>query len=368
MAWFDVDKSGLAAVLERRGKSFALFELIQNAWDSSPSRVDVRLSPIPSSPFVSVEVEDDGEGFSDLDHAYTMFAPSRRAGDPMKRGRFNLGEKLVLAICRKASITTTTGCIHFDGDGRRRGRETRAKGTAFVAELRMTRDELADVLADLARLIPSVPTFIDGERIECGEPIATFAAKLPTEIADAEGNMRRSVREASVTVYATDGPGEVLELGIPVVETDTGFRVNVLQKVPMNMDRDNVTPGFLKALNAAVLNSVHDQMTDEQASATWAQEAMGDARATPEAVRAVFTRRFGERAVVATPNDPMANAQASASGYNVVPGGSLSGDAWANVRKHGIVMPASQVFPQPKPEQQAAANAGRCPTCGKPIR
>ena len=32
-AWFEVDKQGLAKILERKGKEFALMELIQNAWD-----------------------------------------------------------------------------------------------------------------------------------------------------------------------------------------------------------------------------------------------------------------------------------------------------------------------------------------------
>ena len=31
--WFEVDKLGLAQILERKGKEFALFELVQNAWD-----------------------------------------------------------------------------------------------------------------------------------------------------------------------------------------------------------------------------------------------------------------------------------------------------------------------------------------------
>ena len=31
--WFEVDKQGLAKILERKGKEFALFELVQNCWD-----------------------------------------------------------------------------------------------------------------------------------------------------------------------------------------------------------------------------------------------------------------------------------------------------------------------------------------------
>jgi hypothetical protein len=32
--WLEVDRSGLAKLLERRGKEFALFEIISNAWES----------------------------------------------------------------------------------------------------------------------------------------------------------------------------------------------------------------------------------------------------------------------------------------------------------------------------------------------
>jgi hypothetical protein len=40
--WFEVDKEGLARILERKGKEFTLFDLIQNAWDEPGiSRVTV---------------------------------------------------------------------------------------------------------------------------------------------------------------------------------------------------------------------------------------------------------------------------------------------------------------------------------------
>jgi hypothetical protein len=38
MQWFDVDKQGLAKLLERRGKAFAIMELIQNAWDTNAKK------------------------------------------------------------------------------------------------------------------------------------------------------------------------------------------------------------------------------------------------------------------------------------------------------------------------------------------
>jgi len=368
MSWFHVDKAGLAAILARRGKAFALFELIQNSWDSGTDRVEVYLEPVPGAALLSLRVEDWGDGFADLEDAYTMFKPSRRASDADKRGRFSLGEKLVLALCRSARIITTSGSVVFaSGQDRQLSSQRREQGTLFEAEIRMTRDELGEVGEAVRRLIPPVPTRFNGQLLDQPAPLVTFETKLPTEIADAEGQLRRSVRLARVEVFETCGPGELLELGIPVVETDNHYRVNVLQKIPLNSDRDNVSPAFLRAIQAALLNHVHGQLDPEQAAEPWVQEAAGDARATADAVREVLAKRFGDRALVATPNDPMANAQAEAAGFTVVPGGALSAGTWANVRKHGLLVPASKAFPTPKPEVLAERNQNLCPTCQRPL-
>lgn len=112
--WFSVDKEGLAAILERRGKAWAVLELIQNALDTASPTVDVTLTPVPGTPQVMLTVTDeDPDGFKDLTHAYTLFAPSTKAGDAEKRGRFNFGCKMVLALCLEATITSTTGCWHI---------------------------------------------------------------------------------------------------------------------------------------------------------------------------------------------------------------------------------------------------------------
>ena len=47
----------------------------------------------------------------------------------------------------------------------------------------------------------------------------------------------------------------MFELGIPVVETEDRFHVDIQQKVPLNRDRDNVTPGYLRDVRTAVLNA-----------------------------------------------------------------------------------------------------------------
>lgn len=42
--WIDVDLDGLRKILERRGKEFAIYELVQNAWDENARSVDIKLS------------------------------------------------------------------------------------------------------------------------------------------------------------------------------------------------------------------------------------------------------------------------------------------------------------------------------------
>lgn len=371
MSWFNVDKAGLAAILERRGKFFAIAELLSNAWDSGTNRVSIDLAPVDGKPFADLRVEDWGEGFADLAEASTLFGKSRRAGDASKRGRFNLGEKLVLSVCRWADIQTACGGIGFNEDETtRRYKTSRTEGTLFTAEVRMTRDEYAEVCEKIKRVIPPVGTLFNGIELWRPDSICRFDVKLPTEISDADGQLRRTVRTSTVEVYKDEtGTGEILELGIPVVETENGYRVNVLAKVPLSFDRDNVTPAFLRAINVAILNNVHDDLTAEEAAKPWAQEAVGDARATAESVKAVVVKRFGDRAVIATPGDVCANAAAEAAGFTVIPGGALSADAWANIKKGNILIPSSRAFPTPKPDELAAAQeaAKLCPHCGKEI-
>ena len=70
MNWFEVDKQGLSKLLHGRPRAVVVHELVQNAWDTGASRVDVYLRPVPGSPHVEVEVvDDDPDGFKDLSHA-----------------------------------------------------------------------------------------------------------------------------------------------------------------------------------------------------------------------------------------------------------------------------------------------------------
>lgn len=369
--WFDVDKAGLAAILERRGKSFAIFELVQNAWDSGATAVSINLDPIVGQPYANLTVEDNSpEGWVDADHAFTMFSRSSRGANPEKRGRFNLGEKLVLACCRSATIATMAGTLHFNESGRRRSSDKTSVGTRFTAQIRMTRDELSECEASIAELIPPISTTYNGVPLTRPTLLRTIEAKLPTQIQDTEGNLRPSLRNTKVEVYDGNGCGGVLEMGIPVQTAEWPWRLNVLQKVPLGLDRDSITDSFRRALQVAVVNAMAATLEPEIVSAPWVQESIGDARATGETVTTVIRKQFGERAVVAVVGDPIANARAEADGCTVVHGGSLGADVWANVRKHAAIIPSSRAYPTMKPEERAAvvqAMGGTCPMCNQKL-
>ena len=352
--WFNVDKKGLAALMKGRSKAFILYELIQNAWDQDVSKVKVIVEGISNRAAVRIIVEDDDpEGFTDLSHAYTLFASSEKKANAEKRGRFNLGEKLVLALATEARIMTTKGAIFFDHTGRHTLRGKRSEGSEIRVEIPMTRAELDEVLDAAKRLIPpvGVTTTINGEELVQREFVTSFIETLPTLIADKEGVMCRTERQTAIRV-CEPLPGEtatLYEMGIPVVETGDRFHVDVGQKVPLNMDRDNVTPSYLRAIRVAVLNHTDTLISKEDTAATWVSEAISDKRVENAAVRTVFKKRFGENAVAYDPSDPEANKISTAEGRTVVHGGSLTGEQWENVRRAGALPPAGQVTPSPRP-------------------
>ncbi len=367
---FEVDKKGLAKLLARRGKHFAVLELIQNALDEDVREVKVVLSPASKRGKWQLVVEDDSPtGFADLSHAYTLFAESSKKTDPEKRGRFNLGEKLVIALCDHATIVTTTGGVEFTDNGRRSLRRKTEAGSVFCGTMRMTLDEVDETIAAIESVIvpdgikltvaryrgtynPGDP--VDGEeavQFDYHTKLSMFEETLPTERADEEGYLRATKRKTEVEVFEPrEGEvGTLYEMGIPVVETGDTWHVNVLQKIPLNTDRDNVTPSYLKKVRTFVLNAMADELPKEAATAAWVSEALSSKDVESEAVGAVLDHRYGKKRVIADPSDPEGTKLAVSQGYTVIQAGSLNRDQWSQVRRTGRALPAGRVTPSPKP-------------------
>lgn len=357
--WFDVDADGFGQISAKKDRGRVILELVQNAVDEKgTTTVEVVLEPIPGRPAARLVVRDDNpEGFADLRDSYTLFRPSKKKDDPTKRGFMNIGEKIVLSLCNNAQIVTTKGTVVFDNDGRKQTRQVRDAGSVFEGEMRMTRDELEEASKTIRSLIPpdGVTIQFNGVALRPRQPLREVETRLPTVAPDEDGNMRRTERKTTVRIY-TPEDGEVAtlyEMGIPVVETGDKYHVDIQQKVPLNMDRDNVTPAYLQKVRVLVLNEMHSDLSSEDATEPWVRSAASDTDCSDDATVAVVGKRFGDDAVAYDPSDPPANKLAVADGRTVVPGGSCSRGEWENIRRAGAVPPAGQVTPS-KPGYSAS--------------
>jgi hypothetical protein len=368
--WFDVDKSGLGKQAEQHGKGRLVGELVQNALDEAGvTRIDITLAPVPGRPLADLTVEDDSpEGFRDLAHAYTLFAESYKRANPEQRGQYNFGEKLVLAVCESASISTTKGTVVFDPEEGRleKPRQKRERGSVFQGRIRLTREEFPQVCDYLRSLLlpDDVAVTFNGDRLLPRQPVRTFEASLETPVADEGGVMRLRVRKTAVSVYEAL-PGEVpglYEMGLPIVETGDKWHVSVGQKVPLNRDRDNVRPAYLQAVRVATLNAAYDLLTTgEEATAGWCKLAGADASCSDAAIKHLIRLRFGEKVAAPDPSDTEAMKRFTSQGGTIVAG--LSKGEWANVRRSGAVLPAGQICPTAKPysDDPAAKNVALIP-------
>lgn len=351
--WFEVDKHGLAKILERKGKEFVVFELIQNSWDEpGVTRVTASLEYRGQNRARLVVEDDAPQGFKDLAHAFTLFADSAKKTNPEQRGRFNLGEKLVLAISDEVTIATTKGSIRFDTEGRHHLRSRQAVGSRVECLLRLKADKCAAVEAQVRRLIPppDIATNFNGAMLQPWQVATEFRATLPTEIAGEDGFLMRTNRETTVRLFNV-APGKtamLYEMGIPVVETGDKWHCDIGQKVPLTLDRENVQPSFLRQLRVAVFNRMHAELATEDVNSEWAGAAVAAPDCAPEAVQSYMEKRFGDKRVSFDPSDPEANKLAVSQGYTVVHGSMMSSGAWKNAKAASAIQPAGQVTPGPK--------------------
>jgi hypothetical protein len=358
----DVDPKGFARVQGDKPKGRMLAELFQNAKDEDGvTEISIDLWPVGGKPTSTFKVEDNSpEGFSDLTHAYTLFAPSYKLDHPEKSGWMNLGEKMVIVGTKWCRISSTKGEVYFDmADATREEfpRRKREKGTVVEGELAMTREEHNDALLFLDMLIspPGIKFSICGKEVPARNLQGEFRAKLPTRILR-DGMPAPSIRETAVRVWEVKEGEEahIYELGIPVVsfapKDGMTFHVDVGQKVPLNKDRDNVTPAFKSLLLAEVLNNLHEQIvTKENVTSNWVVEAASQKEATKEATEHVLDEAFGKNRVIASVTDPEANNKAMANGYTVIPSRGMTPGMRENAKGFGLLNVSHDLFRTPKP-------------------
>ncbi len=345
MNWFEVSKEGLKQLQLGKPKHYVARELIQNAWDENIKVCKFNSEWKDGIAYLSVE-DDSPEGFKNLRDAFTLFAPTSKRANPEKRGRFNLGEKQALAICEKAEIETTKGTVIFTKTGRTQSAKKRDAGSKVSVELKMTLKEFEELGETVSNyLIPgNIKFLINGDKINYIKPYKVIRISLPTEIEENQV-LKKTLRMSQVNILKTDRTQHYLyEMGIPVVETECQYDIDVQQKIPLSIDRDSVPHSYVAILYAEVLNAIYEEIENSDSSQVWIREAMAHSRINPETVKSIINKRYGEKVVVANPFDRNSIDDAIASGYKVISGNELSKEEWDNIRSAGAIKSSSDVF------------------------
>ena len=333
-SWFEIDKNGLKQIQNDKDKFFIIKELVSNSFDENISICDLSIDTNGYTNKANISIYDNSEdGFKDLKDSYTMFAPSYKKGNVKQRGRFNVGEKFALSMFEVAKIKSTSGSVLFQKNGtRKKMYDKTEKGTLFFGQIKIKKSEVQDLLLKCKNIIPpkGITFTVNGEDINRLDVYKSFSETLPTIIQDDEGNLIRSSRTTKIELFKTT-ENYIYELGIPVVETDIGFSINVDQKIPLSKDRDNVSPSYLKKLKTYILNNTSSELSEEQSKSSWVTEALENA--DTNAVKDVVSSRYGDDAVVFDVTDHEANKKAFADDVNVITGGSFNSKTWDNIKR-----------------------------------
>ena len=138
------------------------------------------------------------------------------------------------------------------------------------------------------------------------------------------------------------------EMGLPIVETGDKWHVDVGQKVPLNRDRNNVKPAYLRAVRTLVLNDMHDRLTEMM------RTRCGSAKPVPiRPVRRKPSTGSGpsvwREAGRLRPNRSRGEQEMGSMGGTVVHGGMMNAQEWKNAKEAGAIEPAGRLCPTPKP-------------------
>lgn len=350
--WFDADKDGLRQIgerlVERRGFGIIGAELYQNVMDTNATICKIELQKTDLRRQYELVCEDnDPLGFPNLAHAYTVFAPSLKKDDPEKGGRFNIGEKFVLAFCRKAEIATTKGTVIFNENGRDEyPRRKRELGTRFSGIIDCTQERFDQFLVHMQRILVrrNLLLTVNGVHVPERQSIATFEETLLTEQGD---DLRPTKRKCVVEIYepAVGEAASLYELGIPVVETGDKWHYSVKQKVPLNVDRDNVTPAYLRDVRVVVFNHMHHHVTAEDTEESWVDEATSDSKVTDKALADWKDKKHGKDAVAKDPFNRDANGAALADGRPLIEPHATTKGQRKNLKERGMLASSTQAYP-----------------------
>lgn len=348
MGRVEIDRIAYSRSLEGKSRTWILRELVANIFDQkNVTAASVLIEKVPNKHQIRLIAEDnDPNGFNRLSDIFTLWAESEKVNDFEVAGRFNEGEKKIILFAEFAEVITTKGGFRFEDDERIPLRERTQLGSKVTVVFKATNEDLEELIQHAQLLLPPARMVltVNGQKIDHRTPAKIFQETLLTVHGP---DLKPTRRLTDVHVYEVpEGETAMLyECGIPVVETDDTYHVNVSQKLPLNRDRDNVNPTYLKTLRAFVLNQMHAQIPSEDFTKPWVSQAVQDKHVTTEAVGGYLTAKYGEKRATFDAANPESNSRLLAEGYVLIYPKQESKDTWGKIRQGGLSMPSGQLMP-----------------------
>ncbi len=309
--WLEISTAGFASFNQSRPPGHLVKELVQNSMDAIDARegsVDLHYG-LRGSDFV-VECRDDGEGMTDLDAIRVVYLTFKKDSH-LKRGRFGRGFKEILSIAKTATVRSGAHELGFlTEDGKQITSKIQINpaisGTVVVMSLPWGTETVADFDHYFSSfLVPAnVELKLNGRAIAHRQPRHTIEANLTTEVYHPESHSwRKPRRKTKIELVPIEGDEQatLYEMGIPVApaEWSVAYHANILQRVPMNPNRDALASGYAKAVHAACLPILIDHLAKEEVLADWVGSAGVACDETVQ--RIIVEKAFGKTAVRSVP-------------------------------------------------------------------
>jgi hypothetical protein len=317
--WISVSLEGFAEQNQARPKEHLVKELVQNAMDSisndSEGEINIDMAWKQDKQLLYISCQDNGIGVEDLENMRTVFWTSKK-DTHLKRGRMGRGFKEMLCLCQKAQVTSRGKMAHFTTD--KTGQKvlvieddccqsTTNSGTKVEMWVKWDKDTINTIGSYLESFLvpPNIIVKFNGIPIEKNEKKHTIKAPLTTESFDGTKWVKPNIT-THIELHPLKGDEErglIYEMGIPIcpIEWDISYHANVLQRVPMNPNRDAVMSGYPQKLHKACLEAVIDELNSEQARSSWVGDAASACK-DPKLQKKVLTIAFGNNLARSVPS------------------------------------------------------------------
>ena len=136
-------------------------------------------------------------------------------------------------------------------------------------------------------------------------------------------------------------------MGFPVVELPGPYDVNVCQKVPLNMDRNNVPPAYRRDIICLALDTMIHELDEGDVNEAWVTEAISyPDLISEETMDRVMELKFdGQRLVAAGPNTESNNAAVADGNTTLITPGVLPQATRASLRNRGVLPTSTTLHP-----------------------